>query len=141
VIRTRLWSVSLVLLLLAGCRSATEPPAPGPASAPSEPATLTDQNFDQLVFNSDKPVLVDFTATWCPPCKEMEPIVAQLAADYEGRAVVGKLDVDQNAATSKEYNVTAVPTFMVFKGVEVVERIEGATAKSDLAAAIDAVLE
>jgi len=141
VIRSRLWLAGLALLLAAGCRSATTPPGPGPAAMPGEPVTLNDQNFDQLVLESDKPVLVDFTATWCPPCKEMEPIVAQLAVDYEGRAVVGKLDVDQNGATSAEYNVTAVPTFLVFKGGVKVDRVDGATDKRDLAARIDAALE
>lgn len=139
--KTRLWLAGLALLLAAGCRSATQPPGPAPAAGPGEPVTLTDENFDQLVLKSDKPVLVDFTATWCPPCKEMEPIVAQLATDYEGRAVVGKLDVDQNKATSAEYNVTAVPTFLVFKGGVKVDRVDGATERRDLAAAIDAVLE
>jgi len=93
------------------------------------------------VLNSDKPVLVDFFTAGCVHCKAMERIVDQLAADYQGRASVHKLDAGQASATAQKYDVTGVPTFLVFKGGEVVERIVGATDQNELAAALDAALE
>jgi len=96
----------LILLLIVGCRS--EPPADVGY------LVLSGANFDEIVLSSDQPVLVDFFATWCPPCKAMAPIVAEVAAEFEGRAVVGQLDIDQNPALAAQYEVEYLPTFILF---------------------------
>lgn len=77
---------------------------------------FTDQNFDAEVLHSDIPVLVDFSATWCGPCKQLAPIVARIADDYQGKVKVGKLDIDDAPETARKYGVRSVPTCVVFKG-------------------------
>ena len=100
---------------------------------------LNDANFDAEVIQSDKPVLVDFFATWCGPCKMLAPVVDALSKEYEGRVAFGKLDIDQNQKTM-EYGIQAVPTLKFFKGGEVVGEVVGVTSKEDLAARLDALL-
>ncbi|MCA9028054.1 MAG: thioredoxin [Planctomycetaceae bacterium] len=95
--------------------------------------TVTDQNFQQEVLESDEPVLVDFWATWCGPCREMEPVVATLSNDFEGRAKVAKLDVDQSPNMAAKYQVDAIPRFFVFKDGKVAGRIEGTASYRELA--------
>lgn len=93
---------------------------------------FNDLNFDQEVLASGVPVLVDFTATWCGPCKALAPIVDQLAEELEGKVKVGKLDVDESPATAGKYGVRGVPTVMVFKGGERAAQHVGLTTKNKL---------
>lgn len=93
---------------------------------------LTDDNFDKEVLKSETPVVVNFTATWCGPCKALAPIIDQLAQELEGAARVGKLDVDDAPATAAKYGVRGVPTVMVFKGGERVAQHVGLTTKQKL---------
>lgn len=100
---------------------------------------LTDSNFDQIV-NSDTPVLVDFWAEWCGPCKMIGPVVEELANEYEGKAVVAKLNVDENPQTTAKFGVRSIPTLLVFKKGQVVDKQIGAVPKSVLASKLQAQL-
>ncbi len=94
---------------------------------------LTDANFEELVLNSDKPVLVDFWAEWCGPCRMVGPIVEELAGEYEGRAVIGKVNVDHNREVSMKFGIRNIPTLLVFKGGEIVDKQVGVAPKNVLA--------
>jgi len=98
---------------------------------------VTDANFAESVLGSDKPVFVDFWATWCGPCLKMAPAVSKLADEYEGRAIVAKLDVDKNPGISKKYDVSAIPTFIVFHKGEEVMRYTGVTTIKGLRSMLD----
>jgi len=102
--------------------------------------TFTTSNFQETVLNSDKPVLVDFLAEWCGPCRMIGPVVEELATEYDGKAVIGKLNVDENPDISMNYGVRSIPTLLVFKGGEVVDRIVGAVPKNMIASKIEAQL-
>lgn len=92
--------------------------------------TLTDGSFDEEVLQSDLPVLVDFGAVWCPPCRVLEPTVEEIASEYVGKLKVGKLDVDSNPETAATYGIRGVPALLFFKNGEVVDKIVGAVPKS-----------
>jgi len=99
--------------------------------------TFTDAGWDKDVLNSDVPVLVDFWAEWCGPCRMMSPTVDAIATDYAGRVKVGKLNVDENGAAAMRYNVRGIPTLLLFKGGKVVEQKVGAVGKSDVQKMLD----
>lgn len=98
---------------------------------------LNDTNFDQIV-NSEKPVLVDFWAEWCGPCKMIGPLVEELAGDYEGKAVIAKLNVDENPDVTARYGIRSIPTLLVFKNGQIVDKQVGAVPKSVLAQKLEA---
>jgi thioredoxin 1 len=99
--------------------------------------TLTDQNFEQEVLKSDKPVVVDFWAVWCAPCRMVAPTVDAIAEEYLGRVKVGKLNVDENQSVPSRYNVRGIPTLLVFKNGQVQEQIVGATSKDNIVKLIE----
>ena len=100
---------------------------------------ITDANFDDII-NTDQPVLVDFWAEWCGPCKMIGPVVEELASDYEAKAVIGKVDVESNPNTSAKFGIRSIPTLLVIKDGKIVEKQVGAVPKSVLAQKIDAHL-
>lgn len=97
---------------------------------------LTDTNFEEII-NGDKPVLVDFWAEWCGPCKMIGPVVEELAGEYEGKAVIGKVNVDENPETSAKFGIRSIPTLLVIKGGEIVDKQIGAVPKNILAQKLD----
>jgi thioredoxin 1 len=103
-------------------------------------ATFTDGNFDASVLKSSMPVLVDFWAEWCGPCRALGPTIDALAAEYAGRVSIGKLNVDENPQITMQYMVRGIPTVMVFKGGQVVETIVGLADKNEFKAKLDSHL-
>lgn len=100
--------------------------------------TFTDANFEADVLSSEVPVLVDFWAEWCGPCKVMIPTVDAVATEYDGKAKVGKLNVDDNGGTAMRYNIRGIPTLLLFKGGQIVEQRVGAVGKTEVQKMIDA---
>ena len=101
---------------------------------------LTDANFEQEVLSADVPVLVDFWAEWCMPCKMLAPTIDELAADFDGRVKIGKVDTDASRETSLKFGISAIPTLILFKSGEVIKKFVGLQQKADLATALEAAL-
>ncbi len=109
-------------------------------AAGSHAVEATDANFEQLI-QSDKPVLIDFWAEWCGPCKMIGPVVEQLAGEYEGRAIIAKMDVDQNAQIPAKFGIRSIPTLMVFKNGQMIDKVIGAVPKNVLEQKLQAAME
>ena len=105
--------------------------------AGSHTVEFTDANFEEAVLQSDRPVLVDFWAAWCGPCKALAPIIDDLAADNEGKAKVGKVDTDANPGISVRFSVSAIPTVILFHKGEIVQKFVGLRGKKDFQTALD----
>lgn len=101
---------------------------------------ITDSNFEELVLKSDKPVLVDFWAEWCGPCRMIGPIVEEMSNEYEGKAIIGKVNVDTNPGVSAQFGVRNIPTILFIKNGEVADKSVGAVPKAQLIAKLDAIL-
>lgn len=106
----------------------------------SKALKFSDDSFEEDVLSSDKPVLVDFWAEWCGPCRMVGPIVEELADEYEGKAKIGKVDVDNNPEISAKYGIRSIPSLLIFKNGEVVDQIVGAVPKAQLKKQLDAQL-
>ena len=102
---------------------------------------LTDASFDKDVLKSPLPVLVDFCAPWCGPCRMLGPIVEEIAKEYDGKVVVGKMNTDDNPAIASKFNISAIPSMLFFKGGQVVEQMVGVHSKKDIKAKLDGLLK
>lgn len=106
----------------------------------SKPVTIDDKNFEQLVLNSEMPVLVDFWATWCKPCLMVAPIIEELAEEYSGKVAFGKVNVDQNPKIASKYSIMSIPTMLIFKKGEPVSQIVGFKPKQELRRSLDTAI-
>jgi thioredoxin 1 len=101
---------------------------------------ITDANFEELVLKADKPVVLDFWAVWCGPCRMVGPLVEEIGTEYEGKAVVGKVDVDSNPGVSGKFGIRNIPTILFFKNGEIVDKQVGAVPKQTLVNKLEAIL-
>ncbi len=101
---------------------------------------VTDTNFESTILRSDKPAIVDFWAVWCGPCRIVAPILEELSEEYDGKAVIGKLDVDSNRDTAVKFGIQAIPTMLFFKDGQMVDRIVGAADRKTIQSKLDALL-
>jgi thioredoxin 1 len=101
---------------------------------------ITDANFEELVLKSDKPVVVDFWAEWCGPCRMIGPSIEEMYTEYEGKAVIGKVNVDQNPGVSAQFGVRNIPTILFIKDGEIADKLVGAVPKAQLTEKLDAIL-
>lgn len=104
----------------------------------AEPIEFNDDNFEEEVVKADQPVLVDFWAEWCGPCRMIAPVVKELADEYDGKAKIGKVNVDENSDVSMKYGIRSIPTLLIFKGGEVVDQIVGAVPKPAIKSKLEA---
>ena len=107
----------------------------------SKPVTISDSNFDQVVLQAEMPVLVDFWATWCGPCRMVAPVVEELAGEYDGRISFAKVEVDSNPQIASRYGIMSIPTLILFKDGKPVSNIVGFRPKAELKKSLDAALE
>ena len=107
----------------------------------SKPVSIDDSNFDQVVLQAKKPVLIDFWASWCRPCAMVAPILDELAEEYDGKIHFVKLDIDQNPKTATRYSIMSIPTLLIFKNGEPVSHIVGVRPKGELKQSLDAALD
>ena len=101
---------------------------------------ITDVNFEEIVLKSDKPVLLDFWAVWCGPCRMVGPLVEEIANEYEGKAIVGKVDVDNNPGVASKFGIRNIPTLLYFKNGEIADKQVGAVPKQTLVNKLEAIL-
>jgi len=101
---------------------------------------ITDANFEELVLKSDKPVVVDFWAAWCGPCRMIGPVIEEMAGEYDGKAVIGKVNVDENPGVSAQFGVRNIPTVLFIKNGEVADKSVGAVPKAQLVQKLDALI-
>lgn len=130
----------LFIPLVFGCES----PAARPALAKKKSqhiVVVSDANFQEVVLKSEKPVMVDFWASWCHPCELISPTINEIADQYAGRAIVAKLDVDASPRTAQAYGVRSIPAILVFKDAEVVSEVVGVVEKSELTNRLDSALQ
>ncbi len=107
----------------------------------AKPLTVTDDSFDSNVIKNSLPVIVDFWASWCPPCRIIGPILEEIAEEYDGKVVVGKVDVDNNQSLAQKYGIRSIPTILFFKGGEVKDQVIGALPKSEFVSRLDTLLK
>lgn len=101
---------------------------------------LTDSNFEKIVLKSDKPVLVDFWAEWCGPCRQIGPTVDEVAIEYQGKAIIGKVNIDHHPSIASDYGIRSIPSLLVFSDGKVQQQIVGAVGKEELTEALDKLL-
>lgn len=101
---------------------------------------ITDANFEEVVLKADKPVVVDFWAEWCGPCRMIGPVIEEMATEYDGKAIIGKVNVDQNPGVSAQFGVRNIPTIIFVKGGEVLDKSVGAVPKAQLVSKLDALI-
>ena len=106
----------------------------------TKPININDESFERIITSTSKPVLIDFWATWCGPCKMMAPVLEELASDFEGEALISKLDVDESPMTAAKFGIRSIPTILIFVNGEVVDKQVGAVPKSVLAEKIKNII-
>lgn len=101
---------------------------------------ITDANFEELVMKSDKPVVVDFWAEWCGPCRMIGPVIEEMSKEYDGKAIIGKVNVDENPGVSAQFGVRNIPTILYIKNGEIADKLVGAAPKAQLMSKLDALI-